>query len=523
MIIHVLIPHFWIVVEERRRPDLRDRAVIIGNSFLEKTAGHAWVLMANDLAESCGVRPGITLAHARQLCPEAVILSPELPVYAGVWDEVMALLLTYTPLVESLDPGEGVCDVTGCERLFGNPVSLAWEITRLIDRSLGLPAVAGVGTNRLVAQLAVKSLEATSRRFGDQESDGGIGAQVCAVRPGEEAAFLAPFPITALPEIDPDTLIAFQVLGLKTVEHVTRISEAAFGRRFGPLGRRLAKYARGWDDRAARPAPHSPAVSVSRRCDCDLVDGLEPDQVLVTLAERLASNLADALRTRNLAGRLVTLILRTSRERIGVESAGSGPILPHVVKASAAQAPPAGPREQFFPNQDSRIHSMLPQPPQPGRDRVPVPVVVKRSKKTAVEAHRGRDEPEPELWNQDPGSVVLTMARMAAGRSTNDRRMLTELSQRLLLRMLTSMTAEEMVSAPGAELQLEIRHFAPPEQMAIPGLDGRPLDVRLDRLHRQENILASRFGATPFRHLAAVDLDSVLSERIFRWGDGMNT
>ncbi|HEV3310072.1 MAG TPA: DNA polymerase IV, partial [Chloroflexota bacterium] len=144
MIIHILIPHFWIVVEELRRPDLLARPVIIGDGFMEKRGGHVKVLMANAQAESFGVRSGITLAHARQLCPEAVILSPELPLYAGVWDDVMALLLTYTPLVESLGPGEAVCDVTGCERLFGAPVPLAQEITRQIECSAGLPARAGV-------------------------------------------------------------------------------------------------------------------------------------------------------------------------------------------------------------------------------------------------------------------------------------------------------------------------------------------------------------------------------------------
>jgi len=119
---------------------------------------------------------------------------------------------------------------------------------------------------------------------------------------------------------------------------------------------------------------------------------------------------------------------------------------------------------------------------------------------------------------------------MATSRPVNDQRTLAELAQRLLAKLRTSIPPGEMLSKPGATLQLEISHFAPPEQLTLPGLDGRPTktqpgtgysELRLNRLHRQEDILANRFGTTPFRHLAAVDFDSVLSERIFSWGDGM--
>lgn len=117
------------------------------------------------------------------------------------------------------------------------------------------------------------------------------------------------------------------------------------------------------------------------------------------------------------------------------------------------------------------------------------------------------------------------MTHMATSRPVNDRQTLIELARRLLFRMLSTMSSSEVLAQPGAELQLEMRHFAPPEQMMLPGLDVHPsrrsLDPGLNRLHRQENILASRFGVSPFRHLEGIDLDSILEERKFRWGNGM--
>lgn len=518
MIIHIRVPYFWIVVEEQRRPDLSERPIVIGSSFLEKTGAHARVLMANVQAESYGVRPGISIAHARHLCSEAVILSPDMPLYAAVWDGVMALLLNYTPLVESLEPGQAVCDVTGCERLFSDPVYLAKEIAEQIESTARLPAFAGVGSNRLTAQLAADSaISSYDRPRGKahlQILSPDSLARVLYVEPGQEMAFLAPFPVTALPEIDPETLLAFQVLGLKTVEHLTRISESAFAKRFGPLGRRLAQYSRGRDDRPVRTASEAPTVSVNRRCDDDLVDGLAPDQALVRLVEHVAGELSDSLKAKGLVGRLMTLVFRAPISR-------SCTVVATISSALRTQSDSPVPRsstvtsdqqDQFFPNQESRIHSMLPQPAQPGSNRFSAPTV-----RRPIENDIG----EPVAENIEPGTTVLAMARMAATRPVNDQRTLAELARRLLLRVLSDRTADSVIAEPGIELRLEMGHFAPPEQMTLPGLDSRPADARLDRLHRQENILVSRFGATPFRYLAAVDANSVLSERVFRWGDGM--
>src|SRR5581483_5329794 len=298
MIIAIRIPHFWIVVEELRCPELHDRPIIIGEGFLEKTGGQARVLASNHLAAEFGVKPGVSLAHARQLCPEAVFISPDMPVYAGVWGEVMALLLTYTPVVQSVTPGEALCDVTGCERLFGDPLTLAGDLVRHIQGSLSLPAFAGVATNRLVAQLAARDTTAPTR----------------FIPSGHEAAFLAPLPITVLPDLDAQLLLDFQVLGVKTVEHLSRISERAMAKRFGPVGARLARYARGVDDRPVQPDPRLPSVAVSRRTDDDLFDGLDVDGVARHLVQLLAGDLVAALHEQRLAGRLLRLVIREPRD-----------------------------------------------------------------------------------------------------------------------------------------------------------------------------------------------------------------
>ena len=618
MIISILIPNFWIVVEEQRCPELRERPVVIGDSFLAKSGGYAKVLMSNTLAAEFGVRPGVSLAHARQLCPEAIFLSPEAPLYTGVWDEVLALLLTYTPLVQSLDPGEAICDVTGCERLFGDPVTMAGDITSQIKSSLGLPAHAGVASNRLVAQLAASNL-VTRGASSSIQSHGGTevvqsskfkvqsdnartanseqrtappklatrnsqltvrNSQLAFIPPGRESSFLAPFPVTSLPEIDSETLLAFQVLGIKTVEHLSRITEKALATRFGPLGARLARYARGQDDRSVQPAARNPAISVSRRPDNDIFEGLYLDALIPRLVELLAADLTSALKEHRLAGRLLRLVVRAPREvqgskfkvQSGERPANSEQSIRPLLEVIATGRPPGDPtlnvesstlnldEQQFFPNQDSRIHSMLPQPKQPGRTRCldPMPGLAgptAEGKSSSCEPHR---LDESNSAQPQAGIAIRAMARVATKRPVDDPRTISELTRRLFERVLMNLDAHQQPESafgqsenfnsplatrnsqlatrnssfatgqahhwlmePGVELLLEMSCFAPPEQMTLPGLDGRPLDSRVLKLQRQEQVLAGRFGATPFRHLDAVNLDSVLSERVFRWGTGM--
>jgi hypothetical protein len=175
-------------------------------------------------------------------------------------------------------------------------------------------------------------------------------------------------------------------------------------------------------------------------------------------------------------------------------------------------------QEQWFPSQEARIHSML---PQPKRNKLP----------KAVPSAAARAIPDSETGfgtTLEAQSVVRAMSRIETRRPINDSKTLSELANTLLQRMYPTLRSQTVVGSaiePGVELQLEMRHFAPPEQLMLPvveSLMGGARDTpRVERLVRQEEILRSRFGSSPFRHLAAVDSECVLEERRFRWGDGI--
>ena len=339
---------------------------------------------------------------------------------------------------------------------------------------------------------------------------------------------MAPFPVTALPGVDPQTLLAFQVLGIKTVEHLSRIPAKALAARFKP-GAVLAAYARGQDDRPVCPTIKPPAVSIRRRPDHDRFEGLDIDSLIFRLIELMASDLSTALREQGVAGRFLRLVVRSLRPSRTVRQ-GTPRTRPRLSVVRPNQPPESVPasevsEEQFFPNQDARIHSMLPQPKQPGRTRYLDPMPGSAVSPAASTSFNRIPASSETVSEPDPEMVVRAVVRYETRRPIDDLKTLLELTETLFLRVLKEQTASgisvEWLREPGIELQLEMSQFAPPEQLTLAGLDGRPHDARIAKLQRQERILSTRFGGSPFRHLQAVNLDSVLSEKLFRWEEGM--
>src|SRR5947209_1465170 len=153
----------------------------------------------------------MTLAQAFQQCPQGVFLLPDLPRYEAVWAEMCELMGALSPVVEPVELGQAVCDLTGCERRWGT----AWEAARVligsIERQTGILPWAGVGSNRLVAELA----SSTSSPDG-----------ITIVPVGQERVFLTELPLSLLPGVDARLVLTFQVLGLRTIGQLAALPAA---------------------------------------------------------------------------------------------------------------------------------------------------------------------------------------------------------------------------------------------------------------------------------------------------------
>lgn len=501
MIVYLrVVPGLGIAVEELARPALRSRPVIMGGLPHQRGT----VREASSLAQRCGVRPGMTLAQAHQQCPEGVFLVPDEARYQAVWGVLCEIVQGYTELVEPVEMGQLVCDLSGCEQLWGGSARAARQMVSQVRQETGIVSQLGVASNRLVAQLASAAVD-----------PGGV----TVVEEGQERAFLSGLPITLLPDVDSHLALTFHVLGLKTIGQLAALPLSAVKQRFGALGQTLHRYARGVDSRPVQPPPGKPSVAARYECDGggveEAVEGIH----------HLADLCAEELQARGLAGRLVALTLVWE------------PVA-HLLPLPADVVPPA--HEALLPDSNTphgpeltaqgsqliegfpipyRIHSMLPQPGMRSAARS------RRSQE--VPSLSSRDEP---ALPAHPGSSAVdrveraSKLKVAVRTPINTAAPLVEQGQRLLLRSWPR-EGERNLQA----IELEVSEFEAPFQLAFDewrrldqtGTLGGCAPGRLQALAEQEQVLVARYGREPFRHLGAVNLESVLTERRFQWEDGL--
>ena len=150
MILHVDMDAFYASAEQRDRPELRERPVIVGGD----PQGRGVVSAASYEARTYGVHSAMPSATARRLCPMAVFLPPRIDHYASISREIREIFERYTPLVEPLSLDEAFLDVRGSEKLFGPAAAIGRHIQRTIREELRLVASVGVAPNKFLAKIA---------------------------------------------------------------------------------------------------------------------------------------------------------------------------------------------------------------------------------------------------------------------------------------------------------------------------------------------------------------------------------
>jgi DNA polymerase-4 len=278
---------FYASVEQRDRPELRGRPVIVGAD----PKGRGVVSAASYEARRFGVHSAMPIGRAARLCPAAAFRPVDMDKYAGVSREVMAILADFTPLLEPLSIDEAFLDVTGTERLHGDGAAVARTIKSRITTALRLTASVGVAANKFVAKVA-----------SDLRKPDGL----VVVAPGTEADFLAPLPVSRLWGVGRVTGADLEAMGVSTIGQLAAVPVAYLAARFGESGRALHDLSLGRDDRAVEPFAPPKSMGAEETFGHDHRD---VERLAATLREQ-AERVARELREEGYAGRCVTLKLR---------------------------------------------------------------------------------------------------------------------------------------------------------------------------------------------------------------------
>jgi DNA polymerase IV len=280
---------FYAAVEQRDRPELRGRPVIVGAD----PGGRGVVAAASYEARVYGVRSAMPIGTAARLCPHAAFVSVDMDKYRRVSMEIMAILDGFSPLVEPVSVDEAFVDLTGTASLFGPSADATRAIKTRIRSQTGLTASAGLAANKFIAKIA-----------SDLEKPDGL----VIVPPGREAAFLAPLAIGRLWGVGRVMADALSGLGITRIGQLQRMPRAVLVRRFGAHGAELHDLAFGRDGRPVEPYTAPKSMGAEETFESDCRDRARLASVLRAQAERVARE----LRADGLAAARLTLKLRFS-------------------------------------------------------------------------------------------------------------------------------------------------------------------------------------------------------------------
>ena len=142
---------FYASVEKAERPELKEKPVVVSG---DPERRNGIILAACPIAKKYGVKTAEALWQALQKCPQAVVIQPRMQHYLDVSLNITEILERFTDLVEPYSVDEQFMDVTGSQRLFGDPITIAEKVQLAIQKETGIYARIGIGPNKLLAKVA---------------------------------------------------------------------------------------------------------------------------------------------------------------------------------------------------------------------------------------------------------------------------------------------------------------------------------------------------------------------------------
>jgi DNA polymerase-4 len=291
-IAHLDCDAFYAAIEKRDDPSLADRPLIVGGGRRGVVSTCCYI------ARISGVRSAMPMFKALKLCPDAVVVKPDMAKYARVGREVRQMMLALTPLVEPLSIDEAFLDLAGTERLHGRSPALALaDLARRVERDIGITVSIGLSHNKFLAKIA-----------SDLDKPRGFAV----IGRGETLSFLASRPVSQIWGVGKAMQAELQRAGVVSIGQLQKMDKADLMRRFGSMGVRLYHLSRGEDGRRVSPDEEIKSISAESTFNDDIRDSHELERILWRLAEKVSRR----AKAKGMAGSTVTLKLKTADFRI---------------------------------------------------------------------------------------------------------------------------------------------------------------------------------------------------------------
>ena len=288
-IMHIDADAFFASVEQGFNPLLRNRPVIVGGTENQRGVVHT----ASYEARSCGVRTGMALVRAKQICPNAVFLKGQYEHYQAISLFLQEIYTKYTPAVEFTSLDDAYLDFTGTRHLHPSPEKIARKIQDEVWDKTGVGLSMGIGVNKAIANIASNLRKPKG---------------IVNVPAGTEAEFLFPLPVDVLPGVGRMAKEKLTDLGVFTVGQLALFSKLLLEQMFGKNGKKIWDLANGRDPREVKQRIIPRQIGRETSFEEDTADMAIIKGTLQYLTERLAKK----LRQNELTGQTIQVKIRYS-------------------------------------------------------------------------------------------------------------------------------------------------------------------------------------------------------------------
>ena len=288
IVAHLDLDAFFAAVEELQQPELKRRPLVVGGD----PHGRGVVATANYVARRFGIHSAMSCAEALRRCPEAVFVRPRHQLYREFSRSVWTAVEGIVPTVERTGLDEGYLDIGELTSDFLHARRIAEAVQAAVRAATDLTCSLGVASSKVVAKVA-----------SDRRKPGGL----VMVRPGGEAAFLAPFDVRLLPGVGPRSEERLRAAGIETIGSLASLADDELRALLpGKVGRLLRDRALGLDPRGVEPPAAAVSISQEETFERDIADRERLHEELREMAARLSEHLQRSGRS----ARTVTTKLR---------------------------------------------------------------------------------------------------------------------------------------------------------------------------------------------------------------------
>jgi len=268
----------YAAIEHLYHPELRGKPLAVGG---DPEARHGIVLTADYIAKKYGVKTGMALWQAKQLCPEINFVSPRMDLYLRFSRMAHEIYGEYTDLQEAYGIDESWLDVTDSVSIKGDGEKIANEISNRMKSELGITVSVGVSFNKIFAKLG---------------SDYKKPDAITTMHRDEYRKKAWPLPASDLLYVGRSTSVKLKQLGIRTIGDLATMDERVLHSQLGKMGDILWAFANGYDDSPVKyENAHAPIKSIgnSTTTPRDLVNDQDVKIVLTILAESVAARLRE--------------------------------------------------------------------------------------------------------------------------------------------------------------------------------------------------------------------------------------